>query len=706
MKKLLVVFIIVCLAAPAMGGEGAAVPKAITDLAETPETGLDLVKACAVIAECIGRKTDAEELSAKVDELAEKLELKLEGADTDEEKIDRFINFLFKDLEVKADSRMPGRFFLLSDVLKKKKADSLGMSLLGYVLGRKAGLPVHVVASPHHVFLRYKSEDTFRNIEVYAGGEGHSNAYYRRAGNLKQSCIGEGMYLVNMKKKEILGLLLLETAVDYYGGKRAGEGLAYYETITKLLPKFPDVYIRFAFLFSCSGAKEKAVENYKTAAMLNPAFVGAWVNIGLIRTGQKKYKEAEAAFKKAVRLEPDRVSAWCYMGDMYAEKEDYDMAEWALKKALSLDPAYPPAMRSLITLLHEAERDAEAGKVFENAIKKFGDNTNLYVEYARFLVKTGDSGKAVKKLKQALYLEPADTTLYVELADVLHGLKRHDEALENYRKALVLSPEDAFVHYKLGSLFEEMMRWNEALASFENAVRIDPKIFQPLHLHVAGIYRYLERYDKAEKILKKIRKTNPENGDVLLSLASLYAMQGLNDRAEKLYIEAKGLRWESDATWKIALGEFYYALHRDREALELVESAANPEEYNYMYLWAYVLRLRLGRTDDAVEKAKEAKAKIKNDPWLVDMLSYYTDEISADSLIKKANDESDPFRRKQKLCEAYYYIGAAILARGDEKEKGTALLKKCYQLKVYNFYEHMFSRKELKRLDVIKQESF
>jgi tetratricopeptide (TPR) repeat protein len=705
MKNLTALVLIMLIATPLFAAEsGKEPPEVIIELLAQDEAKLDLGRAAIMVAHFVDEKVNAKELEKQLDALAAELVSKLKGKDTVSEKADAFLEFIFRDKGFMVQRADDKPNFLISDIIKVRRGACLGIAVFGAALAQRAGLPVHVVGVSGHVFLRFDDGDTYRNMEMLANGEGKSNIWYRKKWGFAKDAAGAGKYLSNLTKKETLGLLLLHVATDSFGYNKMEKVLSLAGPVMKVLPSYPDVYFHFAFLHSISGDTDKAIELYAKAARLNSRFASAWTSLGLEYGLKKEYEKAEEAFKKGAEADPGDPSAYYHLGGLYRKKGDMDKAVKAFLSALRVDPARHEAAISLALTLDGMNKKAEARAVFKDCIKAAPASGNLHWAYARFLIRQKEYEPALQSLRKARSLMPTSSLVHANLGEVLQELHRNEEALEAFRKAVRLEPDNAFLHYCVGDQLEKMLRWDDALTSLNQAVRLDPGS-DLVRTSLAHLHLYLEHYSKAEKEFRSLLDKRPNSGYAVMCMAMFYHHKGERKKAEEFFKKALECDWEDKSHIKQQFGSFLFSTHRDREALELLEPIVDYEDFDYLNLWIYVLKLRLGKTEAALKGIREAHENIKHDEWLVAMTAHFAGKLSADALIAKAKDD-DPYRHKEKLCEAYYYVAAAMLARGENKEKAVELLNKCRNLKIYFFFEHTFSINELEHLGKLKRAEF
>jgi lipoprotein NlpI len=112
-------------------------------------------------------------------------------------------------------------------------------------------------------------------------------------------------------------------------------------------------------------------------------------------------------------------------------------------------------------------------------------------------------------------------------------------------------------------------------------------------------------------------------------------------------------------------------------------------------LWIYIVRARVGE-NDARDILRSVSREVNFSEWPGILVAYYLGNVKQTELLKAAND-SDPKRRREKQCEANFYIGQQLLIEG-KKAEATKMFKAAMTTNVTKFVEYEGSRIELQRL--------
>jgi len=231
------------------------------------------------------------------------------GATTPIETIERLNRFFFQSEKFQvtydlssADHLLPG------PVMAGKKGYCVGLATVYLILAEELNLPIHAVATPKHVFLRWDDGKYRRNIELFQEGREVPDKDYIREQKIPQASIDRGVFLANLTDKEFLGF----------------------------------IYQNLGVLESQRGDFEESGKDYARAIHFSPKLAAAYYNRGNDELKQKSYKKAIRDYSKSLKLYPadawalwNRGLAWKGLGKM-------ENAEADQERARVLDPTFRP----------------------------------------------------------------------------------------------------------------------------------------------------------------------------------------------------------------------------------------------------------------------------------------------------------------------------------------------------------------------------
>jgi serine/threonine-protein kinase len=160
--------------------------------------------------------------------------------------------------------------------------------------------------------------------------------------------------------------------LDAYQAGRFKEAAAAWEMALKLEPDNVPALRNLGAVYHSLGRDDDAVAALQHALEIKPA-ADVYANLGTILFYQGKYDRAVPAFEKAVELGANNYDSWGNLGDAY---------RWSSDKKDKTKPAYENAIR----LVNEE-------------IAKNPKQTDLRIDLAMYLAKSGDKDNALKEMK-------------------------------------------------------------------------------------------------------------------------------------------------------------------------------------------------------------------------------------------------------------------------------------------------------------------
>jgi tetratricopeptide (TPR) repeat protein len=102
----------------------------------------------------------------------------------------------------------------LSDTINSKKGVCSDLSLVYYLIGEQLGLPIHIVVTPKHMFVRWNDEENYLNVETTCSGFVCSDEHYILTELISENNISDDGNLGELSKLEALCEFLLRFALN------------------------------------------------------------------------------------------------------------------------------------------------------------------------------------------------------------------------------------------------------------------------------------------------------------------------------------------------------------------------------------------------------------------------------------------------------------------------------------------------------------
>lgn len=355
-------------------------------------------------------------------------------------------------------------------------------------------------------------------------------------------------------------------------------------------------------------------------------------------------------------------------GDMQRAGEALDIAERLgrddpaiysqakiLKAMLEKDPLKQEAIIAeasktnpnprLLLLLAKSQMDLKqfdkALQTLEKTLELEPDNLQALVAVFSIYMETDKHDKALKTLDVLDEKAPNDGWKF-ERAKILATMGRNDESIELLDKLREKNTRDPAILGLRGAVHFEMNDYDKAMKDVDAALRLDPKLLAPRVLK-AQILLARKQPDEAIAMLEEIRKDNPENEQIAVSLSQVYVAQKQFDKAQSL-IGSLAEKSPKEEKWSLLKAQIMIAGEQPVKAVEFLERQfeENPDS----------TRIRLMLVTLLADQKQSRKALeileplIEKDPAAIELLRL------KGSLLLSVNRHLDAVKVLEKIVEA------------------------------------------------------
>ena len=231
------------------------------------------------------------------------------GATTPAETIERLNRFFFQSEKFQVTYDLSSSDHLLpGPVIAGKRGYCVGLATIYLILAEELDLPIHAVATPKHVFLRWDDGKFRRNIELFQEGREVPDKDYIREQKIPQASIDRGVFLANLTDTEFLGF----------------------------------IYQNLGVLESQRDEFEESGKDYSRAIHFNSKLAAALYNRGNDELKQKSYRKAIRDYTKSLKLYPTDAWALWNRGLAWKGLREMEKAEKDQALAKEIDPTFHP----------------------------------------------------------------------------------------------------------------------------------------------------------------------------------------------------------------------------------------------------------------------------------------------------------------------------------------------------------------------------
>jgi tetratricopeptide (TPR) repeat protein len=448
---------------------------------------------------------------ANLDVLGKRLFNELTKAGTVSAKLEALKIMLFKTEQFQLPEKDDAADFLLSAVLKNKRGNCLGLSVLCLALAERAGFKLHGVPVPSrlsgagHLLVRYDDGTTRENFDPTKEGAAYPDDYYQGLFKIRPEDLKSGYILGNASKKDVLCLLLVNL-----GGARVE-----------------------------ADAPLSALPLLEQAIAMKPDYAYAHNNLGAARLRMGDIAGAAACYTKALTLQPGLLAARVGLAQIALQRGDLETA----------------TKESAAVLTEES------------------DNPQAKTVQANIDIARGDYRAAAVTLREVVDAIPTDLRTRCNLGKTLMLAGDFQNAERAYKEVLEIDAQNAQAHFGLGEILRATGKAAEGDAEFAAVLKLDPN-HAPTLLAQAMSALQNKKYDLAEANCETVLKKQPYYVDALRLLSqALIAERKYADAIKRLTTASKA--HPENLGILVALAEARMGNHEFADAIALLQPAAD-----------------------------------------------------------------------------------------------------------------------------------
>jgi predicted Zn-dependent protease len=176
-------------------------------------------------------------------------------------------------------------------------------------------------------------------------------------------------------------------------------------------------------------------------------------------------------------------------------------------------------------------------RALQSAAVVLSENPDDLMKAGNGAFRRHDFESAAKLFKRVLDKDPKYENAWDAPGRTYAALYNHDEAIKAFQKQIELDAYDQQANRDLGEQYEQVGRADDAVAAYRKQIEIMP--LDPVaHKRLGLLLVSLKRDVDARPELEAASKISPDDSEVQLALAQLYARVGESDKAKAF---AKGV---------------------------------------------------------------------------------------------------------------------------------------------------------------------
>ncbi len=274
----------------------------------------------------------------------------------------------------------------------------------------------------------------------------------------------------------------------------------------------------------------------------------------------------------------------------------------------------------------------------------------------------GEFDQAIVEYNKAIELNPKLDYAYNNRGLAYKHKGEFDQAISDYTKAIELNPKLDFAYSNRGSAYKAKGQFDKAITDHSKAIEL------------YNSHKDTHEFDKI-KVFKDNREAieykSKRNAAFYYNRGSAYIAKGQFDQAIDDYNRAIEFVPNYSDVYMVRGNVYQLRGQIDRAIADYSKAVdLNPNnEYAYLHL-LIVTWLSKGNDIDTVNKLRQHLVSMKSDKWVHIILRYYlgVDGLNEQSILSEAIKGKNSQENRERLCEAYYYLGAKLLADGNRND--------------------------------------
>jgi len=280
----------------------------------------------------------------------------------------------------------------------------------------------------------------------------------------------------------------------------------------------------------------------------------------------------------------------------YENAQNVDHAIGLFQRALDQDGRYALAHAGLGEAywrkyeLTKVPQWAELAQASSAKALEFNDKlAQVYVTLAMIHNGTGRYEEAVRRVQQALALDPLNPDAYRELARAYEALRKLEEAEATFQKAIAARPGFWGSHNDLGRFYYRLGRYPEAEEEFRRIMELTPDNWRGYN-GVGAVFYSQMRYEEAAQMFEKSAAIKPTDS-ALNNLGALYFSLGRYAEAARSFERAIQINDRDSMRWHGLASAYEWSNEPEKSraafqrAAELIEGQLRVNPRDAALLW-------------------------------------------------------------------------------------------------------------------------
>ena len=492
---------------------------------------------------------------------------------------------------------------------------------------------------------------------------------------------------IKISPKDATALFYLANCYDNLN--RLSDAESYYIKVLEIRENYIDAYKNLCIICMKTGKENNAIEYAMKAKEIAPQDYTFDYLIGTAYVALKIYNKGIEYLEAALALNPEHFQIYNNLGTAYLLVGSREKAIDCYKKAIKIRPEDAISYYNIGSIYQIQNKHEQACDYFEKAYH-LDNQENYLISLALSELKSMQLEKAAKHYKALAILHPEKDSFQYNLASCYELMRDFQSAINIMKLLLARNPKSITMAQKLANLYIETRNFRQAKDLYDSIILKASPSSEVLYQY-AILSTQLYDTGTAEKIFKKVIKTNPENAVAHKDLGVIYLNQRLFDYAEDEFRIAMELA-PNDFDIIFEYANYLYSVSKYQEADKYYDKALAIKDDVVAKSLQAINKIELNQLDNARELIESALTEQPEHEYIQFLAGriYYSmeDYEKAKIYFIKSLEQNPDIETKNLLALCYYQLGEydkalnifkALLEKNSENISLLLNEAKCYE---------------------------
>ncbi len=330
------------------------------------------------------------------------------------------------------------------------------------------------------------------------------------------------------------------------------------------------------------GAFEKALDQYRrveqinklpeqvTKTILHQRIGECYSQLGNEAAKNKNWSRAVKHFKRAHNYLRDKPYTYINLAYAHSKVADWTEVRNVAQEGLARFPSNDQLLKLSATASYQLRDYKGAAKIYSKLYEKYPADIDLSIAYGELLMATQDYQNASAHYDQLIRKNPKSKDVYESLIKIYESRLNYQGKIDLLREMLVHFDKTE-VYERIAQTYEKMQQWSTAQSYYDTLLSLPGQDNFYIKKQIAGLYLRQDSLQKALLVYNTLLKQEPDNTEVLFSLASCQKKLSLWPEALATYQQINELRPSNEVYAK--LGKMSERLNRRQESIQYYRSS-------------------------------------------------------------------------------------------------------------------------------------